>query len=78
MATLIIDTHNFITRLTKAGMEEKQAVAIADGLRNVNLEYVATQADLIKLKSDLLMWIIPILLGQIVVFTIIVKFLIES
>ena len=28
MATLVIDTHNFITRLKEAGMEEKQAEAI--------------------------------------------------
>ena len=77
MATLIIDTHNFITRLTDAGMEEKQALAIADGLRNISLENVADKGDIAKLKADLLMWLIPILLGQIVVFTAVVKFVLE-
>jgi hypothetical protein len=77
MATLIIDTHNFITRLKEAGMEEKQAEAIVDGIRSINLENVASKADLIKLKSDLLMWLIPLLLGQIAVFAMVVKFLIE-
>ncbi len=54
MATLIIDTHNFITRLKASGMDEKQAVAIADGLKEVNLEGIATKEDIVMLKEDLL------------------------
>ncbi len=57
MATLIIDTHKFITRLKAAGMDEKQAVAIAEGLKEVSLENVVTKEDLetaiAKLESSL-------------------------
>ncbi len=75
MATLLIDTHKFITRLKDAGVEEKQAIAIVDGIRNINLENVASTGDIAKLKADLLMWLIPVLLGQIAVFAMVVKFL---
>ena len=81
MATLTIDTHKFITRLQAAGMDERQAVAIVEGLKEeANLHNVVTSADLrtavAELKADLLKWLIPVLLGQIAVFAAVVKFLI--
>ena len=33
-------------------MQEKQAVALAESIKNVNLEYVATKEDLLKLESS--------------------------
>ncbi len=75
MATLIIDTHNFITRLKEAGMEEKQAEAIINGLKEIDLKQVASKEDIAELKADLFKWLIPILLGQIAVFAAVVKFL---
>ena len=75
MATLVIDTHNFITRLKEAGMEEKQAEAIISGLKEIDLKQVASKEDIAELKADLFKWLIPILLGQIAVFAAVVKFL---
>jgi hypothetical protein len=45
MATLTFDTYNFIERLKSSGMEETQAKAIADGLKEIDLEYVASKED---------------------------------
>lgn len=86
MATLIIDTHNFITRLIAAGMVEKQAEAIVEGFREIDLGNVATKEDVLKLeakltnkiaelKADIFKWLVPILIGQIAVFAAVVKFM---
>ena len=53
MATLIIDTHNFITRLKAAGMDEKQAAALADGLKEIDFKHMATKQDIAELKADM-------------------------
>jgi hypothetical protein len=53
MATLIIDTYNFITRLKDAGMVEAQAEAIVKGLKEINLDNVATKEDVTALKQDI-------------------------
>lgn len=80
MATLTVDTHKFITQLKEAGVEEKQAEAIVNGIKEINLEHVVTKDDLriaiAELKADLFKWLIPILLGQIAVFAAVVKLLI--
>ncbi len=52
MATLIIDTHNFITRLTDAGIEAKQAEAIVEGIKEIDLNQVASKGDIALLKKD--------------------------
>jgi len=77
MAILTFDTYRFIARLKDAGLEEKKAEAIVDGLKDINLENVATKQDISELKSDIFKWLIPILLAQIAVFTALVKFVIE-
>ena len=82
MATLTLDTHAFIERLTKAGMTAGQARAVVEGLREADLRGVAAKDDLIALredvirlegrlmekvesvKTDLIKWLVPILLGQ--------------
>lgn len=53
MATITLDTYNFVERLTQAGMEARQAKAIVDGLKNVSLENVATKEDILTLKNEL-------------------------
>ena len=82
IATLTIDSHEFITGLTAAGVPQAQAEAIAQGFSKVNLESVATKQDVSELrlelrdvKVELLKWIVPLLLGQIVAFAAIVKWL---
>lgn len=83
MATLTIDTHEFIKKLTTAGVPESQAEAIAQGLGKVNLDSVATKQDIAELrleirdvKVEMLKWLVPLLLGQIVAFAAIVKWLV--
>lgn len=53
MATLTLDTHDFIKGLMEAGMPEQQAEALADGLRQVNLSHVVTRDDLTEFKADI-------------------------
>jgi len=81
MAILTIDTHNFITRLIQAGMVEKQAEAIVDGLKEMDLKNVATKEDvrlaIAELKADIFKWLIPILLGQIGAFALVVEFILR-
>jgi len=83
MATLTLNTHDFVTELVAAGVPENQAEAITHGLSKANLENVATKRDISELrleirdvKIDMLKWIVPLLLGQIVAFAAIVKWLV--
>lgn len=75
MATLTFDSYDFIQRLKDAGLPEPQAKAIADGLRNIDLDHVATKDDLNNLrvelkndlssfKVDLFKWLVPMLFAQ--------------
>ena len=61
-------------------MDEKQAAAIVEGLKEINFEHIVTKDDLrvsiAELKTDLIKWLIPTLLGQVAVFALVVKFLI--
>lgn len=82
MATITLDTYNFIERLTSVGIEEKQAKAIAAGLKDLSLENVATKEDILKLeariesiKADIFKWLVPLLVGQIAAFAAVVKFM---
>ena len=88
MTTFTFDTHNFIARLKEAGMEESQAVAITEGLKEVrktDLENVATKEDIAMLElkietvqKKILFWLIPLLLGQVAAFALVMQFIIES
>lgn len=80
MATLTFDTYQFIHHLTNSGMEEVQAKAIAEGLQKVDLNHVATRQDVDALKLqiqtikiDILKWMIPMMLGQIGLTTLLIK-----
>lgn len=53
MATLTLDTHQFIKQLVQVGVPEKQAEAIANGFQDLNLEEVATKRDLQELRTEL-------------------------
>ena len=64
MATLTFDTYDFISCLTKSGMEEKQAKAIAEGIKKIGLENVSTKDDIQNLKIDMLKWVLPLIFGQ--------------
>lgn len=83
MATISIDTHSAFVRLTQSGFPDKQAQAVVATLQDATLQNVATKEDiqslhhdLLRLKIDMLKWIVPLLLGQIAVFAGIVSWLI--
>jgi len=78
MATLTFDTYDFIESLKSSGLEERQAKAIADNFRKIDVEHVASTNDISGLqtsisrlevkiesvKSDIFKWLIPLILGQ--------------
>lgn len=53
MATLTFDTYDFIETLEKSGFSQKQAKAVADGLKHVNLDHISTKEDIMLLKEDM-------------------------
>jgi hypothetical protein len=85
MATLVIDTHQFISRLKNAGMEEKQAEAIAVELKEINLEHVATKEDILETKKDILeakvstiKWMIGLMVGQVALIVFLVDLIVNK
>lgn len=68
MATIVIDTYSFVSKLKASGMDEAQAKALAESIRDLDLSHVATKQDLqvtvAELKADLFKWFIPLMLGQ--------------
>lgn len=82
MATLTFDTYKFIERLVQEGIPEQQARAIADGLRDIELNHVATREDIasvrleiVQAKTELIRWFVPLLLGQAALIVTLIKFL---
>ena len=53
MALLLFDTHEFVTKLTDAGIPAEQAEAISSGLQGIDLKYVATREDVARLEKDI-------------------------
>jgi hypothetical protein len=49
-------------------LQEKQAKAVVETLRDVNMEDVATKQDLLQLYADIFKWAVPLLLGQVALF----------
>lgn len=61
---ITFDTHRFVKNLTASGFTEKQAEALANEqvqLLNANL---ATKADVLAIKADLLKWMIMAMIAQ--------------
>lgn len=61
---IAFDTHRFVKNLTASGFTEKQAEALANEqvqLLNANL---ATKADLMAVKSELLKWMVLAMIAQ--------------
>ena len=53
MSTLIFDTHDFIKKLTTAGMPEAQAEVLAAAQASLLEEHIATKTDLRELEYRL-------------------------
>lgn len=76
MAATTFDTHRFIRKLQDAGIDEKQAEAFADAMRDAQdgadlatkkdlaVSDIALRKDLAEMKYDLLKWIIGLALAQ--------------
>ena len=75
MAILSFDTHDFFSGLQESGVPEEHAKAIADGLKKIDLQQMATKLDLQQLELRLLRWLIPMALAQVAAFAAIVKWL---
>ena len=61
---IAFDTHRFVKNLTASGFTERQAEALADEqvhLLNANL---ATKADILAVKADLLKWMVMAMIAQ--------------
>jgi hypothetical protein len=52
-ATLRIDTLKFVRKLTEAGMDRRQAEAIADGLIEADTSELATKTDIAELRVEM-------------------------
>ncbi|WP_339058115.1 DUF1640 domain-containing protein [Candidatus Regiella endosymbiont of Tuberolachnus salignus] len=53
MSSLVFDTHNFVKKLTKAGMPEAQAEVLASEQANLIENRLATKQDIALLKQDI-------------------------
>ena len=78
--TLIVDTHRLVKELqSKFGYSKKQAEGFTFALQEINLEHVATKADISReidrLRAEIFKWTVPLLIGQIAVFSVIVQWL---
>jgi len=73
-----LDTHRLVNDLKSRGYSEQQAAGFAEALASLNVsEHVATKADLREMENRMLRWMIPLMLGQAAVFSLIVKWLVE-
>ena len=75
MATISIDTYEFVQGLTDSGISEQHAKAIAEGFKKADLEHVATKEDLANLRADIFKWSVPILVAQAGLIVALVKYL---
>lgn len=80
--SIAFDAHRFIKRLTQTGFTEQQAEALADEQVNLLDSNLATKVDLMsikaeieKVKSDLLKWMIGALIAQVGVIVALIKLL---
>jgi len=75
MATLTIDTYKFINKLKASGMDEKQAETVAEVLQDVNIDHVASLADLKDLEVRLSTKFFFAIIGQTAILTALIKLL---
>ena len=80
--SIAFDTHRFIKRLTQTGFTEQQAEALADEQVNLLDSNLATKVDLMnikaeieKVKSDLLKWMVGAMMAQVGVIVTLIKLL---
>jgi hypothetical protein len=86
MAALTFDKLAYVDRLKAAGMDDREARALADGLDQALREEVATRTDLTAVKNelhvelqamkhDILRWMVGVAFAQVGLTVAIVRFL---
>jgi hypothetical protein len=66
MASITFDTLKFADRLKEAGIAPEQAEAEARALAEaLNASDLATKADLLELKMDIIKWMVGLALAQV-------------
>lgn len=89
MNAMAFDTHRIVKRLKEAGFSDVQAETVTDVLRegrDSDLSQLVTKADLraemstlraefADFKTDLMRWLVPLLLGQAALIAALVKLL---
>lgn len=63
MTAIYFDTYKVITILNRKGFTTEQSEAVVEALQEVNLDHLASRADLAELKSDLFKWFVPLIGG---------------
>ena len=76
MTTITFDTHQFVQRLKASGLDELQAEAITDIVREASASAnLATKHDLAETKADIIKWVAGMLIIQSAVIAALVKLL---
>jgi hypothetical protein len=61
MNALTFDTLQFVQRLRKAGIEDNEAEAIAEAVRDAQANAdIATKRDMAELKAELIKWVVSV------------------
>ena len=73
---VLVDTHRLVHELQKDyGFSQAQAEGVKHAIKEIDLDHVATKADIDKLRAELFKWMVPLLIGQVAVFAVIVRWL---
>lgn len=67
---VLVDTHRLVNELkSEYGFTPEQAEGIKHAIQEIDLNHVATKSDIDRLRAELFKWLVPLLIGQVVVFT---------
>ena len=86
VVAVLANTHRLVTRLQDRGFTEEQAEGITEVIQEIDLAEVTTKGDLLQLelklekqiadaKAEILKWVVPLMLGQLASFAVVVKWL---
>lgn len=74
---VLIDTHRLVNELqNEYGFTASQAEGVKYAIQEIDLNHVATKSDIDRLRAELFKWLVPLLVGQVAVFTAIVSLII--
>ena len=74
---VLVDTHRLVSELENHfGFSTEQAQGVKHAIQQIDLNHVATKSDIDHLRAELFKWLVPLLLGQVAVFTGVVSLLI--